>query len=57
MRRGVEDAKLRSPRQRELAASSLDAQFAFLEDLGEQAEVEARLAILKAMDRQAIDRL
>lgn len=32
----------------ELAASSLDAQFEALEDLGEQTEVEARLAALKA---------
>ncbi|MCD7100695.1 PspA/IM30 family protein [Pseudoclavibacter sp. 13-3] len=34
--------------QNELAASSLDAQFASLDDLGTQAEVEARLAALKA---------
>ncbi|MEE1620340.1 PspA/IM30 family protein [Zafaria sp. Z1313] len=34
--------------QNELAASSLDAQFESLEDLGEQSEVEARLAALKA---------
>ena len=40
--------------QQELAASSLDAQFASLEDLGEQTEVEARLAALKSMDRKAI---
>lgn len=32
----------------ELAASSLDAQFESLEDVGEQAEIEARLASLKA---------
>jgi phage shock protein A len=32
----------------ELAASSLDAQFEGLEDLGKQAEVDARLAALKA---------
>ncbi|MFB0835571.1 PspA/IM30 family protein [Arthrobacter halodurans] len=32
----------------ELAASSLDSQFESLEDLGEQTEVEARLAALKA---------
>jgi phage shock protein A len=32
----------------ELAASSLDAQFESLEDLGEQSEIEARLAALKA---------
>jgi phage shock protein A len=41
--------------QQELAASSLDAQFASLDDLGEQTEVEARLAALKSMDRKAID--
>ena len=41
--------------QQELAASSLDAQFASLEDLGEQTEVEARLAALKSMNRKAID--
>ncbi|WP_285247475.1 PspA/IM30 family protein [Pseudarthrobacter sp. efr-133-R2A-89] len=41
--------------QQELAASSLDAQFASLEDIGEQTEVEARLAALKSMDRKAID--
>ncbi|TQJ36760.1 PspA/IM30 family protein [Arthrobacter sp. SLBN-122] len=41
--------------QQELAASPLDAQFASLEDLGEQTEVEARLAALKSMDRKAID--
>lgn len=35
--------------------SSLDAQFATLEDLGEQTEVEARLAALKFMDPKAID--
>lgn len=34
--------------QQELAASSLDAQFESLDDLGEQSEVEARLAALKA---------
>jgi phage shock protein A len=42
--------------QQELAASSLDAQFASLEDLGEQTEVEARLAALRAGGTQkAID--
>ncbi|MET1156336.1 PspA/IM30 family protein [Arthrobacter sp.] len=41
-----EEAKVRG--QAELAASSLDAQFESLEDLGEQTEVEARLAALKA---------
>jgi len=34
--------------QQEIAASSLDAQFESLEDLGAQAEVEARLAALKS---------
>ncbi|NKE09197.1 MULTISPECIES: PspA/IM30 family protein [Kocuria] len=34
--------------QQELAASSLDAQFESLEELGRQSEVEARLAALKA---------
>ena len=48
-----EEATVRG--QQELAASSLDAQFASLEDLGEQTEVEARLAALKSMDRKAID--
>jgi phage shock protein A len=33
--------------QNELAASSLDAQFEALEDVGEQTEIEARLAALK----------
>ncbi|MDQ0664293.1 phage shock protein A [Arthrobacter ulcerisalmonis] len=41
--------------QQELAASSLESQFASLEDLGEQTEVEARLAALKSIDRKAID--
>lgn len=41
--------------QQELAASSLNAQFASLEDLGKQTEVEARLAALKSMDRKAIE--
>ncbi|GAB4099857.1 PspA/IM30 family protein [Sinomonas halotolerans] len=40
-----EEAKVRG--QQELAASSLDAQFNQLEDLGEQTEIEARLASLK----------
>ena len=42
----------------ELAASSLDAQFNSLEDVGELTEVEARLAELKATGvpaKQAID--
>lgn len=41
-----EEARVRG--QQELASSSLDAQFDSLEDLGEQTEVEARLAALKA---------
>ncbi|WP_210479429.1 PspA/IM30 family protein [Naasia sp. SYSU D00948] len=41
-----EEARVRG--QQELSASSLDAQFESLEDLGEMAEVEARLAALKA---------
>jgi phage shock protein A len=43
--------------QQELAASSLDAQFDQLQDLGEQTEVEARLAALKAgtTQRQSIE--
>lgn len=41
-----EEAKVRG--QEELLASSLDAQFESLEDLGELSEVEARLAALKA---------
>lgn len=48
-----EEATVRG--QQELAASSLDAQFASLEDLGEQTEVEARLAALKSMDRKSIE--
>lgn len=40
-----EEAKVRG--QQELAASSLDAQFEDLEDIGELTEVEARLAALK----------
>jgi len=34
--------------RQELAASSLDAQFDSLDDLGEQTEIEARLAVLKS---------
>lgn len=41
-----EEAKVRGAN--ELAASSLDTQFESLEDLGEQTEIEARLAALKA---------
>lgn len=40
-----EEARVRGAQ--ELQASSLDAQFESLEDLGEQSEVEARLAALK----------
>ncbi|CBT76348.1 MULTISPECIES: PspA/IM30 family protein [Glutamicibacter] len=39
----------------ELQASSLDAQFESLEDLGEQTEVEARLAALKAKQTGALE--
>jgi phage shock protein A len=45
-----EEATVRG--QQELASSSLDAQFASLEDLGEMTEVEARLAALKAGSTQ-----
>lgn len=41
-----EEARVRG--QEELAASTLDSQFEELEDLGQQTEVEARLAALKA---------
>ena len=41
-----EEARVRG--HAELAASSLDAQFESLDDLDEQAEIEARLAALKA---------
>ena len=40
-----EEARVRGAA--ELASSSLDAQFNSLEDLGEQTEIEARLAALK----------
>ncbi|MFD1714332.1 PspA/IM30 family protein [Amnibacterium flavum] len=40
--------------QQELAASSLDAQFESLEDIGETTEVEARLALLKGGSAGAI---
>ncbi len=33
--------------QQELAASTLDAQFESLDDLGKEAEIDARLAALK----------
>jgi len=45
-----EEARVRGAA--ELAASSLDAQFEELENLGEVSEVEARLAALKAENRQ-----
>jgi phage shock protein A len=41
-----EEARVRG--QQELTESSLDAQFNQLEDLGEQVEIEARLAALKS---------
>ena len=41
-----EEARVRG--RSELAASSLDAQFESLDDLDQQAEIEARLAALKA---------
>jgi phage shock protein A len=44
-----EEARVRG--QEELAASSLDSQFESLEDLDRQAEIEARLAELKAGSR------
>ncbi|CAN5319883.1 PspA/IM30 family protein [soil metagenome] len=47
-----EEAKVAG--QQELAASSLDAQFNSLEDLGKQAEVDTRLAALKSGGTQAI---
>jgi phage shock protein A len=47
-----EEAKVMG--QQELAASSLDAQFESLEDLDKEAEVEARLAELKAGGSTAI---
>ncbi|EAR25060.1 hypothetical protein A20C1_00691 [marine actinobacterium PHSC20C1] len=40
--------------QQELAASSLDAQFEGLEDLGKQTEVDARLAALKSGGTKAV---
>lgn len=43
-----EEARVRG--QNELDASSLDSQFEQLEDLGEQAEIDARLAALKGGD-------
>jgi len=49
-----EEARVRGAS--ELAASSLDAQFESLEDLGELSEVDARLAALKAGSTSAIER-
>ena len=46
-----EEAKVRG--QEELTASSLDAQFESLDDLGELTEVDARLAQLKAKNQPA----
>ena len=46
-----EEARVRGAN--ELAASSLDAQFNSLEDLGEQTEIEARLAALKGGNKPA----
>ena len=40
--------------QQELAASTLDSQFESIEDLGKEAEIEARLAQLKSGGTQAI---
>ncbi|GAA1413591.1 membrane protein [Glutamicibacter uratoxydans] len=48
-----EEARVRGAA--ELASSSLDAQFESLEDLGEQTEVEARLAALKAKQTGQIE--
>lgn len=48
-----EEARVRGAA--ELASSSLDAQFESLEDLGEQTEVEARLAALKAKQTEALE--
>lgn len=47
-----EEAKVMG--RQELAASTLDAQFESLEDVGVQLEVEARLAALKSGGQQAI---
>ena len=48
-----EEARVRGAQ--ELAASSLDAQFESLDDLGELTEVDARLAALKAGNTAAIE--
>ena len=48
-----DEAKVRGAA--ELAASSLDSQFAALENLGEATEVEARLAAMKAVNAPAND--
>ena len=47
-----EEARVRGAQ--ELAASSLDAQFNQLDDLGEMTEVEARLAALKTGGAPAV---
>jgi phage shock protein A len=49
-----EEAKVRGAN--ELAASSLDAQFESLEDLGELTEVDARLAALKSSSASEIEK-
>ena len=49
-----EEAKVRGAN--ELAASSLDAQFESLEDLGELTEVDARLAALKSSGASEIEK-
>jgi phage shock protein A len=49
-----EEARVRGAQ--ELAASSLDAQFESLDDLGELTEVDARLAALKAGSTAALER-
>ena len=60
-RSNVQEEKIRREEakvlgQQELASSSLDAQFQALEDVGVQAEVDARLAALKQGNApQAID--
>jgi phage shock protein A len=48
-----EEARVRG--QAELAASSLDAQFESLEDMSEEAELDARLAALKAGGSAALE--
>ena len=48
-----EEAKVAG--QAELAASSLDAQFESLDDVADDAEVEARLAALNAANQAALE--